>query len=309
MAEQVQAILAQHDKLFLNQHASLLEAVSQGCCEKPNRYSVHSEGKDGPLLLNVVEESDCCPRMCCAPMNSLFLNISVPDSSETLLRIERPGCLTQKPCLCCCACTDACLDEMTIHEQSAIKISGEQLKVGAPELGPTAESAIFTAKQAPASQAMFNPIIKIYPKGSTEEDMQIKGPCCFGGCSELCCDSKFEATNKSGEVIGRVKKTRPAGIGECITEACTDADRFEIMFEGNVTDQQKLGMFTGALLADFMLFEQDNGMCSLVCPMGADGSRDCGIKFTLFMCYCCGCLQPCTVTCLAGGEGGEGGDE
>ena len=40
------------------------------------------------------------------------------------------------------------------------------------------------------------------------------------------------------------------------------------------------------IVSDYMLFEQDAGMCTF------ENNK---LKITLFDCYCCGCLVPCTL--------------
>ena len=37
------------------------------------------------------------------------------------------------------------------------------------------------------------------------------GPCCFGGCSELCCESKFMYRTLDGRDVSRVRKLVPGG--------------------------------------------------------------------------------------------------
>lgn len=120
---------------------------------------------------------------------------------------------------------------------------------------------------------------------------------CFGGLSELCCQSSFpistmqpnelKTTLKKGDLAEIVKKV-PAGLAAAAREAFTDSDTYTMSFqpEANLAPQQKAMMIASLVLVDYMFFEQDNGMCTY--ENGA-------LKFTLFESYCCGCLLPCTV--------------
>ncbi len=56
-------------------------------------------------------------------------------------------------------------------------------------------------------------------------------------------------------------------------------------------------MITAAFLADYMLFERDQGKCSF------DNS---GCYCTLCLMYCCGCIVPCTIYIPKNGGGGGG---
>lgn len=155
------------------------------------------------------------------------------------------------------------------------------------------------ARQASVGQSCCKPQIDSFQPGGTEAELRITGPCCFGGCSELCFDSHFMAVNlKSEETIGEVKKLRPATCMDAIKEMATDSDRFQIDFQ-KANNQQKMGLLTSAFLSDFMFFEQDNGMCRRT----AGGQ----IAITCFQCYVCGMLCPCGISC--GGSGGGGGSE
>lgn len=79
---------------------------------------------------------------------------------------------------------------------------------------------------------------------------------------------------------------------------CTDSDRYSIEFrDPSLTPQQKAALLASTLLTDMMFFELDNGMCQF------QGNA---LKFTFFLCYCWGCMVPCSCT-LQGGQGGDGG--
>jgi len=60
--------------------------------------------------------------MYCAPGHSTFLEVDTNNGnmSETLFTLERPGCTAMpcsapNPCLNCCACSDACTEEVIMH--------------------------------------------------------------------------------------------------------------------------------------------------------------------------------------------------
>ena len=56
-------------------------------------------------------------------------------------------------------------------------------------------------------------------------------------------------------------------------------------------------MMGAMIVADYMFFEQDHGMCYM------ENNK---VKITLFECYVLGCLLPCTIT-LDQNSGGGGG--
>jgi len=205
--------------------------------------------------------------------------------SQPAYTIERPGCCCDKPCLGCCACGEACQDKMIVHNGMAM---GE---VGAV----TNPSPIMVIQQAPCSQAMFEPTIQVIPTGASAPTTTITGPCLFGGCSELCFDSHFLGKNASGGALGQVKKLKPKTCCECCTECVSDIDRYDLQFTNTASPDEKAQMALATFMVDYMLFEQDNGMCK----RRSDGTVAC----TLFQCYCCGCIVPCNLYCKANGEG------
>ena len=112
------------------------------------------------------------------------------------------------------------------------------------------------------------------------------GPQCFGGCSELCKESRFNATGTDNNHKGYVVKEVPRTCMEVLREICTDKDSYRVVFNEGVSAKEKAALLTGALLIDFMYFERDNGACSCV------GGQDC-LCINCCYCYCMGCLCPC----------------
>mmetsp|Transcript_9687 Transcript_9687/g.14591 ORF Transcript_9687/g.14591 Transcript_9687/m.14591 type:complete len:156 (+) Transcript_9687:586-1053(+) len=146
---------------------------------------------------------------------------------------------------------------------------------------------LYTVRQVTACGAMFHPTLHVFRHGSSDPSVEIKGPCIFGGCSELCCSSSFKAT-KRGQDAGMIKKMRPNDCCTMLSECATDADRFQLDFDSGADGDERIAMLAALFLTDFMFFEQDLGTCKPR-PNGTFGC-------TCFECYCCGILCPCTFT-------------
>jgi hypothetical protein len=274
----------------------------EGCCNIQNVYTVQSGLERGeerifgelpgqPILFRAEEDSDCCTRLCCKPLHGLKLHLKdFPGApGVTQYTIERPGCCS-KPGLCCCALNDGCTDEMRFHEGNVM---------GEPGSMPQ-DRVKFVAKQAPAAESMFEPVINIStPESMGQPLLSIRGPMIFGGWSELCCSSEFPVTGKNADGTlrdaGTVVKLAPTNCCQCCLECATPVDNFAIYFN-DAQPQDKPPMMVAAFLADFMLFEQDEGLCH----RRSDGTIVC----TLFQCYCAGCICPCNIYCKAQGGGG-----
>eukprot|EP00968_Pinguiococcus_pyrenoidosus_P011806 scaffold986_cov237-Pinguiococcus_pyrenoidosus.AAC.4 len=145
------------------------------------------------------------------------------------------------------------------------------------------------------------PTLELFPADgdylATTPSAYVQGPCIFGGCSELCCESDFPVSrkpDKSGD-LALIKHLTPKDCGQACAEACTDTDRFSVSFSGGVSPEEKAQILAATLLTDYMFFEQDNGMCQF---------RDQKLYITCFECYCYGCLCPCNIVCGGGNEGG-----
>ena len=102
-----------------------LEAISQGCFEQANRYTIYAGQDDVMTPIMIAEEdSDDCTRCFCKPTHSLLLRFTAVDTAGNrlfpVMTMEREGC-TQccgcegKLCLGCFACSEQCMDGMKLH--------------------------------------------------------------------------------------------------------------------------------------------------------------------------------------------------
>ena len=111
------------------------------------------------------------------------------NQNEDLFTLERPGCCKAKPFLCCFPIFQNCADEMTIHKG---RVDGEAGKVTNPR-------PIYRVKQtAGCSGDLSHPQVKVFLPHTSEEEMSFNGPQCFGCCTELCKESRFNAVGKDG---------------------------------------------------------------------------------------------------------------
>jgi len=219
--------------------------------------------------------------------------------------MNREGCFS-KWGLGCWICSDSCKDGFILD-------AGEP--TGAPGDVSLSDKTIAYATQ-PKCGGYFTPSINLFTRrqtGSTEEAFQpiakVEGPCIFGGCYELCCDSTFmvsgmnekqiDSTIKTAD-LATITKEKPRGVCAFGRELFTDSDHFKVDFKQNVglTPQQKAAFMGSLILADYMLFEQDKGACY------CEGSK---LYITLFETYCMGCVCPCTLVFDFSQQGGGGG--
>jgi len=279
--------LAPHSKLFVKQTFTWGDGCCALLCDLRNKYIITSGSYDGPQVLIGEEKSECFNRVCCGPNHSFLIHLTYPENPGTAAyTIQRDGCDgCTKPCLCCFACSDSCLDEMTLHEGHKNRVDGI-LENPAP---------VFRAQQAPASQSMFEPVVNVFAHGATETSMQVTGPTCFGGCSEFCCPASFVATDPKGSPKGALIKPKPDGCCEVLKACCTPFDRYEMDYDANTSGEEKAAMLTSTFLTDQMYFEGDPGMC---------GRDDHGCYINLCYMYCAGCLIPCKLRLPKGGGGG-----
>lgn len=287
--------------LKVKQGLSLLEAFTQGCCEKANVYKVYSA--DDQERLTMVEDSECFNRCCCAPIHTYKMQLLGPaeggmkrpdDGWESGLQgrpvlMYREGCCSKF--LCCFSMTDMCANHAEV-----LKAPGD----------PQASQSKYKFEEKLCNGC--TPEIVISSVQDNIPVAMITGPSVFGGCYELCADFDYTissinpATGELGGQIGDIaiiKKKKPEGCCALLTEAFTDVDNFEIAYtdsQYNGDPEFKAVGLAALIYLDFMFFEFDNGLC--------EPSNDGGCTFTFFNCYCCGTICPCS--CTVGGSSGEG---
>jgi hypothetical protein len=52
----LEQVFANLTGVYVDQKVSMLEAISQGCCEARNEYKVRATDKNGPVLFHVYED-------------------------------------------------------------------------------------------------------------------------------------------------------------------------------------------------------------------------------------------------------------
>merc|ERR1719198_587211 len=304
-------ILGSVNDFTIKQRVKWWEALSLGCFEVKNTYDIFDAKTDTHLFI-AQEQSDDCARCCCAPYHALRIEFFLVNSKDRLwknarvegsgfpvvMTLDRDG-ICNKPCICCFACSDSCKDAMVVHAgPQPVDTMGKHVitdqtigHINQPACGGYCLPA-FTVHDRMglgADKTAFHSIVKM------------TGPCLFGGCSELCCESKFhyttslEVPTKTTGNLATLTKLKPKSFQGCARELFTDSDHFFVKYKEGVglTPQQKASMMASIILADFHLFEQDAGMCSF------DHNK---ITITLCDTYCLGCVCPCNIV-LSGNEG------
>lgn len=289
--------------ITVRQRHSLVEAISGGMCEMKNRYTLHPgagyDALDHPPFMAAMERSNGCSRCCCAPYHNVFVEFKHSHDPEApgpvAFTFERQGVCGK--CVSCCNFCNCALDSMNMH---AGPINDDPDNAG--KLSDY--SRVFGSAKQPAG-CSCTPTLDIFdgttPEQASSASSIMHGPFCFGGCSELCCESEFPVSRPhSGLKLGDVaiiKKLAPKSCEDVCGECFGDADRYYIEFKDkSLTPQQKATLLGTLMLTDFMFFEQDNGMCQC---------RDRSLKITCFMCYCSGCLCPCNIVLSGKNDSGQ----
>jgi len=285
--------LAAANNVKVQQKVRWLEAVSQGCCEMTNKYTVKNADTDEHLF-NVQESGNCWNRCFCAPHHTFDLNIIPPGEpwgTESFVDgpvlMSREGCCGK--CLGCFTCSETCQNTATVW--------------------PDADNAQTFRMEEKLCNGM-SPEIVIYavgggPGGNSDLPMALlTAPCCFGGCYELCSDFFFSVSSIDPDTlqavgesdIATIRKIRPRDCMSMCLECCTDIDNFELSFVESYAYNRdpnfKACILSALFYLDYMFFEMDNGICH---------ADDNGLTITLFNCYCSGCICPCCIT-LKGGD-------
>lgn len=289
--EQTLRVLSQSQRFAVHQRVTTAEVVTCGCCEQPNSYAILDADNVAPLL-HAEERSGDIERCCCAPNHSLMLDVYAigPTGHRAfqVMTIEREGCW-RKPLLCCPACCACCADRATVH---AGRVDG-----WAGEAGPG--RAILAVEQPTICGACTHPTVVLMERGVNgrldRRVTSITGPCCFGGCSELCWDVPFVADGGSAVI----SKLHPRSFSAALRELVSDSDTYQVAVASGRADwtaQRKAGLLAAALLLDYMLFERNSD--AIKCEGGTRKLNCCNV-------YCCGCILPCKCDCSCPQNGGR----
>ena len=304
-------------ELYMKQRIQWLETLTAGMYENMNIYDVHSKppetksGRRGSFLAEtkvaqVLGHSTECERNCCAPGHSLMLHVNDKDGN-TMVTIQRPGWGAGKYCLNHGAFMDCCRDEIIVHEgrveaeptwctccRCHCKCCGKNMQSPCDGCGQRVVNPNPISKaRVPYLGGGCAPQIDVYEDhDSARPNGRVTGPCCFGGCSEFCCESKFMYRTLDGRDVSRVRKLVPTNCCDCLKELCTDADNYKLEFYEGSTNEEKANTIGLALLTDYMFFERDLGVCT--CGQTNDGNPY--IMFTLCLTFIYGCICPCNAT-------------
>ena len=272
---QTENIFANVDKFTVQQKVHLLEAGTCGCCESANEYSVF-DGTHDTRLLVVKERSDLFNRVCCAPTHNFMLDVIAVDPTTgnelfQVMTVEREACCN-KPCIGCFACGSGCSDKVTLHVGRQEGPAGKVLST---------DSVIGVVQQPTNGGGGLHPTLLVMDRdGMEEKALKVRGPTCFGGCSECCCDVDF----KVDEDRALIRQTKPSSMQGALRGLMTDSDAFTIEIKDKtMTPLHKAQLIGAMLLGDYMFFERDTDMIS--CENGA-------LTFNLCNCFCFGCLCP-----------------
>ena len=209
--------------LDMRQHWSALEALTGGAYEKANIYDIHHHVEDKKArfsaeskAVQVVAHSTWCERQCCAPAHSIMLHVN-DQAGNTMVTIQRPGWGTGKYCLNHGACMDCCRDEIIVHEGRVDAEADACLYCSCcPCCDGCGQRVVnpnpISKARVPYLGGGCSPQIDVYEDhDSPRPNGRVNGPCCFGGCSELCCESKFMYRTLDGRDVSRVRKLVPGG--------------------------------------------------------------------------------------------------
>lgn len=270
----------------------------------------------------VFEESENWNRCCCAPGHSFYSKFYHYDETtgdktgSPVMTLEREGCdcpctgPCPKPWLCCFACTPGCSDKSSFYAGDIVG------SVPGSSNGTREKTMLLGEVVQPITGGGFKPVLQVMDRGdgnSTDTTLfaAARGPCFFGGCSELCCDSKFGisvATPGSdlktihqlpfGD-FASINKIKPKSLGAAAREAFTDSDIYEVHFHNKgITAQQKANILATMIHLDYIFFERDNDMCYC--------TPDKALHIVICNCFIYGCVCPCELV-LKAPEDNSGG--
>ena len=169
--------------------------------------------------------------------------------------MEREGWCS-KLFLGCFACGPGCQDGMVLH---AGTVRGKPGKI------PTSQAIAHS--RVPKWGGGLHPTLQVMDRGvsAVEEPYAVvRGPTCFGGCTELCCKKDFGVSKvpqgwKPGSYkdlhpgdAATITKKKPQSFKGVMKQLFTDADTYLVEFKDpSMTPQQKAAMLGSMLLLDY----------------------------------------------------------
>jgi len=297
-------LLQNTNSFIIQQQIRWAEAITQGCIEEKNRYHVYDKETNSKIMV-IKEESPNWSRCCCKPTHSLFAEFYHVEGEDDIadspfMTMEREGCdcccdECPKPLLCCFSCTEGCSEQSNLYAGPITGKPGEMKGAKRKnQLGETVQ---------PIGGGGFKPVLQVMDRGTDKAQSEtfaaVRGPCFFGGCSELCCNTSFGmSVAKDGTSVSEIhalnfgdfatiKKLKPKSFQQGLREIFTDADIYEVSFKSDtVTPQQKANVLASMIHLDYMFFERDNDM--VYC-------RDNALHINLCNCFIYGCVCPCEI--------------
>ena len=217
-ANVIESTLAPLKGLHVKKDPILMESAPCTCWREPNTYSFRENDRDGRVVFTATEQSDKYERCFCSPHHSMMLHVK-DDDGEDMFTLERQGCISAKPFLCCFPMFQGCADEITIHKG---KVDGEAGKVVNP-------NPIYAVRQTTGcDDSLCRPTVKVFVPHASEEEIILNGPQCFGGCSEFCQESRFNAAGTDNKDKGYVVKEGHRTCTEMMGESCTEINAYRM---------------------------------------------------------------------------------
>ena len=287
--------------VFIMQEES--DCYCRGCCA-PNQpafvkfYNVANGGEQ--------PASKCC----CITLQEARTRYN--KAGEAIMTLEKPGCFSncaQCGPTNCFVCAPICQSEAFMHTGNVDSVYSPQgcgpcCKVdhwdfprGGPGKAP--KMNVFSHAQVPILGGGCTPTVNIMERTGTLQGLNpppatpfavVEGPTCFGGCMDLCCQTKFMVSSQKGKAadIAVISKKAPQGACGMCAALCTPADTYNLDFnvDAKITPKQKAAIVGEIVHLDFLFFEAEQPLCRY-----NEENKMCYIL--LCTCYCFGALCPC----------------
>lgn len=188
-----------------------------------------------------LEESDCCPRMCCGGCHEFTMVAKEEGTGEEILTMHRPWACNAGPCKCCC------------YQKMQYSHAGEPL-------GEMEELCYCCVPRMRINDAKGEPIYKVHSPtcclGMCVDICAEGNPCCGKGCCKVpfyIYPASQEDTDNGAPYVGKVVKV-PKSLA---VEMFTDAEAFDVTFPNDATNVQKAMIAGSAVLINANFFEEE----------------------------------------------------